>query len=439
MLVLVSYLFYSTAEAWYCLLLLSSTLIDYIAALKISHSHSNAQRRAWLRFSIIANLSILAIFKYADFGIENLNFVLAFVGITPIDNLDLILPIGISFYTFQTMSYTIDVYRGVQKPTRDFIGFALYVSFFPQLVAGPIERARSLLTQFERKPSVDWDDLSIGFQRVLWGLSKKLVFADRLALMVNTVFANPSGYNGLEIALAVVCFSFQLYLDFSAYVDIAIGLARMLGIRLSENFNYPFLARNPADFWARWHITLTQWFRDYLFRSLGGNRRSKPILSMLAMLFVMTLMGFWHGAAWNYIAFGFISALSVILYTQLRLHSGRKKLTGNHWLAATGSWLIMFIWINFIMIVFRAETIPKAWIIVNRLGEFDSAWHPQFYIALGLLIVAAALHIARGMMPQYCKDVALAAPVRAGFWMLMCFAIFYLQLDITEQFIYFQF
>ncbi|MEE9447917.1 MAG: MBOAT family O-acyltransferase [Arenicellales bacterium] len=439
MLVLASYLFYSTAEVWYCLLLLGSTVIDYYIALRIDNTQSPQQRKAWLWFSIIANLSILAVFKYADFGISNLNVALEYFHITPFASLSLILPIGISFYTFQTMSYTIDVYRGQQKPSRDFISFALYVSFFPQLVAGPIERARNLLPQFERKPKVSWDDLSAGFQRVLWGLTKKLVFADRLALTVNAVFSNPAGYNGFEIALASVCFSFQLYLDFSAYVDIAIGLARMMGVRLSENFNYPFLARNPSDFWARWHITLTQWFRDYLFRALGGNRRSSLMRTAFTTIFVMSLMGFWHGAAWNYIAFGFVSALSVVLYTQLRIRSGRKKLFGTHPLASFLAWLGMFLWINLIMIIFRAQTLPAAWEVMQRLVVFEGEWHEQFYISLGLLIIVTSFHIARGMKPKHFKNIQMPELIRAFFWVGMCALFYFLQLDTTEQFIYFQF
>ncbi len=439
MLVLASYLFYSTAEAWYCLLLFSSTLIDFLLAQRIAATSVHRHRLAWLRLSLVLNIGILAIFKYADFGVDNLNLLLDYFGISTLPGVDLILPIGISFYTFQTLSYTIDVYRGEAEPSRDFIGFALYVAYFPQLVAGPIERVKKLLPQFERKPVVGWEDLQQGFQRILWGLSKKLIFADRLAVTVDAVFANPAGYSSLEIMLAVVAFSFQLYLDFSAYVDIAIGLARMMGVRLSENFNYPFLAKNTAEFWTRWHITLSNWFRDYLFRALGGNRRSRPYASMLALLFVMTTMGLWHGAAWNFVLFGFVSAIQVIIYTQIRTARGRGRLLGSYWWSVPLAMIIMFVLINFNMLIFRADSMSNIWQLVNGIAVWDMSWRHQFDVALLLVLIAALLHILRGSYPVHFRQLQLSPFIRAGFWLGMLLLIHFLRLDQAERFIYFQF
>lgn len=439
MLVAASYLFYSTAEAWYCLLLFSSTLVDFLVAQRIAQSSEAHHRLAWLRLSLLLNIGILVIFKYADFSVENLNHILAYFGLSSVPGVDLILPVGISFYTFQTLSYTIDVYRGKAKPTHDFVGFALYVAYFPQLVAGPIERVKNLLPQFETKPKVRWDDLQTGFQRILWGLTKKLVFADRLALSVNAVFANPSAYSSAETLMAVVGFSFQLYLDFSAYVDIAIGLARMMGIRLSENFNYPFLAKNTAEFWTRWHITLSNWFRDYLFQALGGNRRAHPYMSMLALLFVMTMMGLWHGAAWNYVLFGFISAIQVIVYTRIRLIRGKRKVLGHAWWSTPLTMFIMFGLINFNMVIFRADSMNNAWQVITQLFAIQAGWRHQFDISLVLVLIAGMLHILRGKYPSRFRNIELSPLNRAVFWLGMILMVHFLHLDQTERFIYFQF
>ncbi|MFT7462332.1 MAG: alginate O-acetyltransferase complex protein AlgI [Pseudohongiellaceae bacterium] len=260
--------------------------------------------------SLTINLGLLGAFKYGDSVLRN---VAALWGQPPLDQLSWVLPIGISFFTFQTLSYSLDVYRRKTKPCRDPATFALYVCSFPQRVAGPIERAADLLPQLRSKAAVSSGDFALGFQRILWGLVKKLVVADRLAFFVGDVFAAPGQASGAAVALATVAATAQLYLDFSAYSDIDVGVARMLGVRLSENFRWPFLSSNPAEFCGRWHITLTQWFRDDLGRPLGAVRANQPLRTALRVVFVMGLVGLWHRARWNFVVFGLVAGLGLAI------------------------------------------------------------------------------------------------------------------------------
>lgn len=442
-LVITSYIFYGVFEPWYCVLLLASTLVDFIAAQRIYASSDRQQKRHWLLVSLGLNLGLLGLFKYADFGISNLNAALGWFGSYQLPYTHWLLPIGISFYTFQTLSYTIDVYRGKQKPTYDFIGFALYVSFFPQLVAGPIERASRLLPQFTRpiRPTVSMQDIEEGFQRILWGLMKKTVFADRLALMVDQVYASPASYSAPELIVATLCFSFQLYLDFSAYTDIAIGTARCLGIRLSENFNYPFLAQTPSDFWSRWHITLTAWFRDYVYQPLGGTRRNAQLQTTMAILISMSLVGLWHGADWNYVMFGFLSGLAVVVHQLLRLKRGRGPLLGSHAWSPLASILLMNLTINFIMVFFRAPDMSSAYAVLSGMITNGWSWSDKYNVSLGLLLIVIAAHIWRGMGLQFSSVAGLLAraPVRGAAWLAILLIIVYGAVDQSERFIYFQF
>lgn len=440
LMILASYFFYAAAEPWYCLILLTSTLVDFFAAQRIAVRRDKA--KFWLWFSLITNLGLLAVFKYADFTITNLNILAAWFGANSIDYLNLLLPIGISFYTFQTLSYTIDVYRGKQQPEKDFATFALYVAFFPQLVAGPIERAKDLLPQLRVKPKINREDLEYGFQRILWGLTKKLVFADRLAVTVNLVFSNPSNYSGAELALATVCFAFQLYLDFSAYTDIAIGVARLFGIRLSENFNYPFLCRNPSDFWSRWHMTLTNWFRDYLYAALGGTRRSSALITCVNLMIVMSVMGLWHGAAWNYVVFGFLSGLLLITYMIVRVWIGkgkRKDLFGNYWWSTPLAIVCANIAIWTIMIFFRADSLPSALTVISGIVSKPWTLKDIFYVPLVVVSLAMVAHIVLGSLKVRIHDFQLSPITRASMWLVLLCAINFFAIDYSERFIYFQF
>lgn len=438
-LILASYLFYGTVEPWYCLLLLGSTLVDYYAALGIAAVENRRSRRALLSLSVGMNLGLLGVFKYLDFGLDNMNTLLGWAGLGTLPLPHLLLPIGISFYTFQTMSYTIDVYRGRMAPTRDFAAFALYVAFFPQLVAGPIERARNLLPQLVDKQPVTRADLEAGFERILWGLVKKTVFADRLAVTVDQVYANPAAFSSPELMLATACFSFQLYLDFSAYTDIAIGSARLMGIRLSENFNYPFLATNPSMFWSRWHMTLTTWFRDYVYYSLGGTRRSRLLRTFLSLLVVMGLMGLWHGAQWHYVVFGLLSGAVLAAYFGFRLIVRPRPRQPAWWrtfLAVVAGNVV----INLIMVFFRARDVPTALQVIEGMAVNGWGLGPGFGIAAILLAFLWIVHIARGTawgrrwLPR-----EISAPVRGAGWALMLMLLVYGAADHSPQFIYFQF
>ena len=438
-LVVASYTFYGAAEPWYCLLLLFSTLVDYTAGLKIHASQSKVTRKRWLLLSLFLNLGLLALFKYGNFTLENLALLFGDGFLSDRVYLDLILPVGISFYTFQTLSYTIDIYRGRQEPTRDFVAFALYVAFFPQLVAGPIERARNLLAQLERPIRTTREDIEYGLQRILWGLAKKTIFADRFALVVNTVYHRPEAYSSPEVLLATLCFSFQLYLDFSAYSDIAIGLARLFGIRLSENFNYPFLARNPSDFWSRWHITLTSWFRDYLYTALGGTRRGAAVRTSFAILLTMSLMGLWHGAEWHFVMFGLLSGIMVVIYLHIRITSRRRSVLGDSRLATICSIVLMNIVINLIMVFFRAPTVNDAITVMVRMLWGGWSMDARFLFPSILLGLAMAWHIIAGSSGRRIHELPLRPVVRGAVIAVLFLCVNYLALDRSEQFIYFRF
>lgn len=309
----VSYLFYGWWDWRFLTLIAASSAIDFIAGLKIGSSTDQRNRRAWLSVSLIANLGILAAFKYFNFFLESADVLLGAMGSSVLDlRLDWILPVGISFYTFQTLSYTLDIHNGRMKPVKDPVAFFAFVAFFPQLVAGPIERARDLLPQFSKHHLFDSKAVKSGLMLVIWGIFKKVVIADRLALYVNDAYANPEALVGPSAMTAVIFFTFQLYIDFSAYSEIAIGSARMMGFRLSRNFRRPLLAESFQDLWARWHISLTTWFRDYVFRPLrnlpgGRNRR------VMNVLIVFFLTGLWHGADWTFVIWGVLNGLYLLL------------------------------------------------------------------------------------------------------------------------------
>jgi len=320
LLLVASYYFYGVQQPLYVLVLLFSTMVDYLAALQIEQRTNIATRRRYLAISILVNLLTLISFKYIGFFNESIAFLLQNTPLayTP-KQFDLLLPIGISFYTFQSMSYTIDVYRNHQRAERHFGIFALYVAFFPQLVAGPIERSSHLLPQFRRAAAFNYDRFTVGLMRIGWGFFKKLIIADRLALMVNPVYADPQQHNGFLLTFATYFFLLQLYCDFSAYCDIAIGIANMLGFELNENFRAPFFARTPVETWRRWHITLTDWFRSYLFMPLTRSRYGKGAWHAYANLFlVYLLVGFWHGASWTFVVWGVLSGIIQIGYLATR-------------------------------------------------------------------------------------------------------------------------
>lgn len=313
LLLVASYYFYACWKVEYLFLLAGTTLVNYYAGLQIARSEALRRRRTFFLLSLVSSLGALFFFKYLDFVNESLRAAFAAINIFyNVPAFHIVLPIGISFYTFQTLSYTIDVYRGKLPPEKHLGIFALYVSFFPQLVAGPIERSTNLLPQFYGEHPFHWERVKQGFGLILWGFFKKLVIADRLALYVDQIFNHPGDHTGLPVLLASVFFAFQIYCDFSGYTDIAIGSAQMFGFRLMENFKRPFAAKSVRAFWQRWHISLTKWIMDYLYYPLALKARQKW-QGYLVTFFVFVIIGLWHGAAWNFIVFGaFIGACLVV-------------------------------------------------------------------------------------------------------------------------------
>jgi alginate O-acetyltransferase complex protein AlgI len=309
-----SYFFYWSAEPRFLWMLVGTTVLDYVVAHGIVRTDSRARQKAWVWLSVLWNLGIIGYFKYTDFLLQNVNDVSALAG-HPLDIAlrHLVVPVGVSFYNFQSMSYALDVYRGEVKPTRDFIDFALCVAFFTHLVAGPIVRVNELLPQIQRGMDARWDDVVTGINRFAAGFTKKLLIADSLAPYVDTVFSNPGAYDGATLWCASIGFAMQCYCDFAGYTDMAIGTARLLGFWLPENFRWPFLAANVADFWRRWHITLYSFMRDYLYISLGGSRGSAWRQVLNAMI-TMTVVGMWHGAAWNFVVWGLYNGLLLVGY-----------------------------------------------------------------------------------------------------------------------------
>ncbi len=309
LIVAASYLFYGWWDYRFLSLILFSTIIDYSVGIGLLKQKNITKRKILLWTSILVNLGFLGFFKYYNFFLDNFITAFSFFG-TEIkaNSLNIILPVGISFYTFQTLSYSIDVYKRKLEPTKDFIAFSAFVSFFPQLVAGPIERARNLLPQFYKKRTFDYSKAVDGMRQILWGLFKKIVIADNCAVFADQIFNNSHDYSGSTLVLGAIFFAFQIYGDFSGYSDIAIGTARLFGFNLMQNFAFPYFSRDIAEFWRRWHISLSTWFRDYLYIPLGGSRGTN-YFKIRNVFIIFLVSGFWHGANWTFIVWGGLNAL----------------------------------------------------------------------------------------------------------------------------------
>lgn len=368
LLLLASYFFYGYWEIKYLSIIVVSSLIDYFVGIKIYECKLKRRKRFYLYISLISNLGILFVFKYFNFFIDNaselirntinMDFELPFM--------ELLLPVGISFYTFQTLSYSIDIYNGNMKPERHLGIFALFVTFFPQLVAGPIERATNLLPQFHKQHLFNYDRISSGLSLMLLGLFKKVVIADRLAIVVNEIYNNPNEYNGFTLVVGTIFFAFQIYCDFSGYSDIAIGCAKILGFNLMKNFNYPYFAKSINEFWKRWHISLSTWFRDYVYIPLGGNRKMK--WRWYYNLFITFLIsGLWHGANWTFIVWGIIHGTILIIETVTI-----KKETSNNKLKDGLLVLKTFIIVCLSWVFFRANNIQDAFSILTNIFDLRS-------------------------------------------------------------------
>ena len=365
-----SYYFYMCWKAEYVLLIVASTLVDYLCGLRMASRPDRRARRPFLVLSLATNLGLLVAFKYSNFLNDSARTFFESIDIFyGVPAFDVLLPVGISFYTFQTLAYTIDVYRGKIQPERHLGYFALYVSFFPQLVAGPIERASHLLPQFRRNVTLDYGEVCSGLRQMVWGFFKKVVVADRLAVYVDAVYANPDEFSGLTLVLATYAFAFQIYCDFSGYSDIAIGAARVMGFDLMENFRRPYLAASIGEFWQRWHISLSTWFRDYLYIPLGGNRviRWRHFFNLIA---VFVISGFWHGANWTFGVWGLLHGgylmLSIAGAPLRRRLVGALRLDPHGHLLRVVSVLITFHLVLAAWVFFRADSIADALLVFSR-------------------------------------------------------------------------
>ena len=413
--------------------------------LLIGKAKTRKEAKTWTTLNIILNLGILALFKYYDF------FVTEFAQLFHISTdgllLKVILPVGISFYTFQALSYSIDVYRGKIEPTKDIVAFFAFISFFPQLVAGPIERATNLLPQFLKKREFNYDTAVDGMRQILWGLFKKIVVADNCAVYVDKVFSTYAEQTGSTLLLAAIFFTFQIYGDFSGYSDIAIGTAKLFGIKLMRNFNVPYFSRDIAEFWRRWHISLTTWFRDYVYIPLGGSRVSKAKVVRNTFI-IFLLSGFWHGANWTFIAWG---AYHAILFLPLILTGKNRKYTNQvaegrilPTLKETGQMLLTFFLVVFGWIIFRAESIGQAWEYVCGMFDRSLLSIPQsgssrmirYVVCIVLLLVMEWFQRGR----EHGLEISrFASYLRFALLIIVIEVILVFMAGTPSQFIYFQF
>ncbi len=423
-----SYIFYAWWNPLYLLLIVWSTLIDYAA---VTFMERSSRRRLWLMLSILNNLFLLGFFKYGAFVTENLNLLLAQLGIPlTIPAPGVLLPVGISFYTFQSMSYTIDFYRGKIEREKSFIRFATFVSLFPQLVAGPIERAKNLLPQLRSNPPITLRDIGDGLSLFIVGLFKKVALADYLALYVDRIYDVPNLHDGPALLLATFAFSWQIYFDFSGYTDMARGIGRMMGFRLMLNFNNPYLADGLGDFWKRWHISLSTWFRDYVYIPLGGNRKG-TMFTYRNMVLAMLISGLWHGAAWMFIIWGALHALGRIATRELERSEFYMKR-----IPRIIKQVAVFSFVTFAWIFFRSASLDDAFIIISRI--FSTVWtDPQFPLLMLILILSIWLY-------QFLYESKLRTALQSSaFKIAMVIGmILYLSLFApsgNQPFIYFQF
>lgn len=382
LIVAASYVFYGWWDWRFLSLILFSTLVDFTVGQLLAREKKQSIRKLWLWTSIFVNLGFLGFFKYYNFFLENFITAFSFFGNEfQAQSLQIILPVGISFYTFQTLSYTIDVYKKKFAPTKDFIAFAAFVSFFPQLVAGPIERASNLLPQFYTPRVFNYSKATDGLRQILLGLFKKVVIADNCAIYANMIFNNSDDYSGSTLLIGALFFTFQIYGDFSGYSDIAIGTSRLFGFHLKQNFNFPYFSRDIAEFWRRWHISLSTWFRDYLYIPLGGSRGSLgKVIRNIFIIFIVS--GFWHGANWTFIVWGALNALYF-----LPLLIAKKNRTHLDPIAAGKKWPslkeVTFMGITFGLTVFawiffRAENISHALSILSEMASPTLFDFPRF-------------------------------------------------------------
>ena len=445
LLLVASYFFYGWWDWRFLSLLAISTVVDFIVSQRLPKADTTARRKGLLLISLCVNLGLLGFFKYFNFFIESAEVLLNQCGFEAnVPLLQVILPVGISFYTFQTMAYTIDVYRGRQQPTNDFLAFAVYVSYFPQLVAGPIERARRLLPQIQKPRTVTNETFCTGIQLILFGLLKKVAIADAIAPIVNAAFEDPSKYSSFMLVIGVYLFAIQIYCDFSGYSDIARGVSRLLGIELIINFRQPYLSKNITEFWRRWHISLSSWLRDYLYIPLGGNRKG-TVKTYRNLMLTMLLGGLWHGAGWTFVIWGGLHGLYLAMH---KLWAGKLSIdptetpgTLRGWVGRLLGILLTFHLVCLTWIFFRAPDFASAWAYLVGIGQFTTDIIPGWVLAAGIYLPLIALTDFRCWLRDEQVPVDTGTPwlVRAPLYAIAVLMLLYVGIPNVVPFIYFQF
>lgn len=443
-----SYLFYGWWDYRFLFLIILSSIIDFIVGISIEKTEKKTKKKLLLALSLTANLGMLMYFKYVNFFIDNFVEMMQTMGIQAnVSSLQIILPVGISFYTFQTLSYSIDVYRGNLKASRNFVSFFAYVSFFPQLVAGPIERATNLLPQFSKPKNFNYDNARNGMQQILWGLFKKVVVADNCAHIVNDIFTNYESVSSGALILGAVLFAFQIYGDFSGYSDIAIGSARLLGFNLNKNFAYPYFSRDIAEFWRRWHISLSTWFRDYLYIPLGGSKGSK--WKKVRNTFIIFLVsGFWHGANWTFVIWGALNALYFLPLLLKEKNRRNLDTVSMDRLIPKFKEIVQIIFTFFLTtlawIFFRAESVEKAIVYIKRIilnnsyfPKIEPIYLTTIFIPIALLIFFEWMFRTREFGLEL--DKSSNKIIRYATYSLVLVCVVFFGSFESDSFIYFQF
>jgi alginate O-acetyltransferase complex protein AlgI len=447
----VSYVFYGWWDWRFLGLIFASSLLDFVLANAMSSENNPRKRKRLLYLSLLFNLSLLGFFKYFNFFIDNFIQAFTFFGaqLEP-TSLNIILPVGISFYTFQTLSYSIDVYRRNLEPTKDIVAFFAFVSFFPQLVAGPIERASNLLPQFYKKRTFDYNRAVDGLRQILWGLLKKMLIADNAAIIANDIFNNSADYSGFTLLLGAVFFAFQIYGDFSGYSDIAIGVSRLFGLDLKKNFAFPYFSRDIAEFWRRWHISLSTWFRDYLYIPLGGSQVS--LSKKIRNTFVIFLVsGFWHGANWTFVVWGGLNALYFMPLLLRNKNRNNMQVVALDRLYASPKEILQiastFLLTVLAWVYFRADTIGQANAYIYNLGagilsnpkEILYFWRPYVWEIFMLMSFVAVEWLGRNN--EYALEklgITWPRPLRWAFYLVLVLIIYNFK-GAQQEFIYFDF
>ena len=444
-----SYIFYGWWDYRFLGLILFSSIVDYSIGVLLLKEEKKFNRKLLLLLSLSVNLGVLAFFKYYNFFIDSFVDTFTFFGSTfEPTRLNIILPVGISFYTFQTLSYTIDVYRKKLNPSKDIIAFFSYVSFFPQLVAGPIERAANLLPQFNSKRSFKYGAATDGLRQILWGLFKKVVVADNCASYVNEVFSNYSDLSGSTLLLGAILFAFQIYGDFSGYSDIAIGTSRLFGFNLKKNFAFPYFSRDISEFWRRWHISLSTWFRDYLYIPLGGSKCSMP-MKIRNTFVIFIVSGFWHGANWTFIVWGTLNAvyfLPLLLADKNRVNIGivaEGKLFPS--LRELYQIIRTFLLISLAWIVFRSKTVGDSFSYINGIFSKSLFEIPHVFSKMNFLISIMSILILISVewfqrSKEHGLDLGYKTPLLFRWSIYTGLVVFvFVFAGIKQEFLYFQF